>query len=1253
MPEGEKAGNVYVDVYPNVSKFSTRLAAGLKATDKIGERIGRQIGENVSRHISASIAAGLRSTSSTSSSAPARAAGRRSGDDFSGEFDRTVRQKLAAAARALPPVRIGVAANEAEQKLRDLRLDLDRLSGKRIGVDISSAAALAQVDRIRVSLERLGTESADVQVRADTAAAITQLSAVSAAVAKVDGKDAKVDVKVDSGGAVAQLTAVGSASQIARISVGGLVGAGISIAPAIVPAAAAAVGAIAAIGPAAAAAAAGIGVIALGTVGVIGAVKAMSAAEDQAAAAQRSSTSSASGLASATDQVRSAKASLANTAASTAEQLRQADQRVASAEQDLADAQREYVRVQQTLTQARLDAKQALEDLSDQVIDNGLAQRRATYDLVDAQARLDEVQGDVSATQRQRDEAQLAYDEARQHADELGRRQERLTAQRDAAQRAGIDGSQQVLAAQESIAQAGSRVTEAEDRVAEARIASAETARQAAFALAQAQQSVVSAQRAVGAATIAAGAAGSAAMEKLRQAMEGLSPAGRDFATFLHGLGPEFTRLRQASEQGLLPGVQAGMTALLPVFPAIERSVSLISAALGDMFARMGTALAGPFWQQFFAQMTDVTVLFIQLAGPIMENLSVGLAGLLQAFAPLALVIGGWLVDLTAKFAEFTTGLSNSPQFKSFIDYVVTNLPLLGQLFANLFMMAVHLMVALAPLGEILLRALVSVTGFLASVDPAVLLYIGAAIAAIAGGVAIAVGAVVGGVAAIVGAVIAVVGVIVYAWNNVAWFHDGILSAFGAVGVAVMFLWQNVFMPAWQGIQLAISLAWAVMQVVFGLIQIQLKILGGVFSWLADAIIKPVWDTKIRPVFLAFGAIMSEYLVPAFKTAVAAISAAWETIRDATKVPIRFVVNTVLNNGLLAGYNKLAQLFGVKPDNVQIPLPAGFATGGLITGPGTGTSDSILARVTGGPTIRVSNGEYVIPAHVVARLGVGFFDALSGKSQARYPGDGSGGLAFAAGGLLDFAGDLWDAVSDPVKLVATPVNRLIERIPGGPWVGDVAAGTVHKLVDGLLGWIRGYGGDSGNVGKTRAFLLAQKRKPYVWAAAGPDGYDCSGLVSAAWNVMHGRNPYSHTFSTSNQAGFFPKVGHGVFTAGWANPGERGGGSVGHTAGLLAGMGFESRGGDGVVIGSGTTSVDSFAHVGTFDAGGWLKPGLTLAYNGTGRDEMILTADDVDGLRGSSSGHTYNIYPQKAVFNPDDLKSMVDARDALDRVGRLG
>lgn len=53
---------------------------------------------------------------------------------------------------------------------------------------------------------------------------------------------------------------------------------------------------------------------------------------------------------------------------------------------------------------------------------------------------------------------------------------------------------------------------------------------------------------------------------------------------------------------------------------------------------------------------------------------------------------------------------------------------------------------------------------------------------------------------------------------------------------------------------------------------------------------------------------------------------------------------------------------------------------GVVRGPGTGISDSIPARnVDTGEEIRLSNNEYIIPADVVKRKGIEFFDKLVAK----------------------------------------------------------------------------------------------------------------------------------------------------------------------------------------------------------------------------------------------------------------------------------
>lgn len=93
--------------------------------------------------------------------------------------------------------------------------------------------------------------------------------------------------------------------------------------------------------------------------------------------------------------------------------------------------------------------------------------------------------------------------------------------------------------------------------------------------------------------------------------------------------------------------------------------------------------------------------------------------------------------------------------------------------------------------------------------------------------------------------------------------------------------------------------------------------------------------------------------------------------------------------------------------SVSVGSYAGHATGGYITGPGTGTSDSIPAML--------SNGEYVIRSAAVDRIGVGTLNAInSGRVPHFAEGgsvDGTEAEAAVAGGSVTFNISAVDAES--------------------------------------------------------------------------------------------------------------------------------------------------------------------------------------------------------------------------------------------------
>jgi len=84
--------------------------------------------------------------------------------------------------------------------------------------------------------------------------------------------------------------------------------------------------------------------------------------------------------------------------------------------------------------------------------------------------------------------------------------------------------------------------------------------------------------------------------------------------------------------------------------------------------------------------------------------------------------------------------------------------------------------------------------------------------------------------------------------------------------------------------------------------------------------------------------------------------------------------------GMAMGYFPGAADGGQVDDVISDASKNEYGSGGKISGPGTGTSDSVQALNTSdGTPIKLSNGEYIIPADVVREKGKEFFDNMVQK----------------------------------------------------------------------------------------------------------------------------------------------------------------------------------------------------------------------------------------------------------------------------------
>lgn len=469
-----------------------------------------------------------------------------------------------------------------------------------------------------------------------------------------------------------------------------------------------------------------------------------------------------------------------------------------------------------------------------------------------------------------------------------------------------------------------------------------------------------------------------------------------------------------------------------------------------------------------------------------------------------------------------------------------------------------------------------------------------------------------------------------------------IITVIGALAAIVIYAYKHnetfrkIVDAVWKAIKVAIKAVgdWFV-QVLWPSLKRALDQLGSAFNWLWVHVIKPVWgfirayiETEIKIILFVFDKVktfVTKTLPDAFRNGVNAIKAAWALVQDAAKKPVTFVVNQVINP-LIHGFNKVAGVFGVKP----IPDIPGFASGGQIPGAAS-SKDNRWAwlRDKKGNVLGqagLATGEFVVNAKDTSRAlpllrwinagmkgGADVVSRYIGRPLTERPGDGSEGWAFAGGGLVGFLKDVWGAVSNPVGFIEKPIRSVLKQIPGSGAIREVVVGMGEKLIKGLVDFVSGGGTGSGLIGRAQTFLRAQNGKPYIWASAGPNGYDCSGIVSAVYNILHGKNPYSHTFSTESLPGrFFPKPGiGGPLTAAWAHPGQRGASaSVGHMMGMVGGLTFESTGSRGVHLGPSTRRPTDFATIGHYDRGGWWPTG-TMGLNTSGRAEHVTTGAAYD------------------------------------------
>lgn len=501
-----------------------------------------------------------------------------------------------------------------------------------VEVDADTAKAEAQIDV--VARDRKAT----IEVNADTMIASVQRS-VSQAAPAMAGVGAQLGNSLASAGAKAA-PEVGSSLSSAMGPVGmvlatALIGGGVTAAAGIAAALSGVIGLIPA----------GLG----GGIGVLGTlVTGLDGVKDAWDAAGKAANSSGK------DQEEKAKA-------------------VATAQRSLKNAVQDEANAQKDVANARRDARQQLEDLNVQLRGGVIDEKQA---ILDAQAARRDL-----ATGRFRDsieyqQAQLRVEAADQRVLESHERNVELQGKAADANAKGVDGSDQVVAANQ-------RLAKSQDDVAVA------------------MQNLAAAQ-----------AKPSSAFEAFTQAMGKISPQAQIFVNTLQGLKPAWDAVKFAVQDSLFAGIGPELQRLATQYlPVLKDAMSGLAGTMNTAFKDIGAWLSKP---ETMARIKEI----VANIGSSFAQWAQSLVPFSEAFLKITEVGSGFLPQLGTAITEganaFNNFIQQAAKSGELQNWMQTGIQALGELIRMMPLLG-KMFLDLAPVGIPVLR---TINGLLEGLEP-------------------------------------------------------------------------------------------------------------------------------------------------------------------------------------------------------------------------------------------------------------------------------------------------------------------------------------------------------------------------------------------------------------------------------------------------------------------------------------------------------------------------------------------------------
>ena len=322
----------------------------------------------------------------------------------------------------------------------------------------------------------------------------------------------------------------------------------------------------------------------------------------------------------------------------TAQQVAAAQNRIASAERQLGRAQKDSLKAQKDLNDERKMAVRRLRDMNDAVDMSVFDEEDAAIAIERAKINLRDVytNGGTALDERQ---ARSDLGRAMESYEQLIKSNGDLRSDTDAANKAGVEGDAQVVAAKDAVVDAQERILEAQENVNESMDSFNEKVDQS-----------------------------TTEVDELAKAMANLSPNAQDFVNKIKGLGGMWQQFRMGVQDNLFAGLGDSVVSLANTYmPILETGFGKIATAINGGVLRFFEKLQTIGAQDNFSKIFENTSLAI---GPFIDGISLLLEGLGNLAAVGSEFLPGLSEDFKGTMQEFSDWSGSEEgknQFREFL----------------------------------------------------------------------------------------------------------------------------------------------------------------------------------------------------------------------------------------------------------------------------------------------------------------------------------------------------------------------------------------------------------------------------------------------------------------------------------------------------------------------------------------------------------------------------------------------------------